>query len=173
MATLSLAQAKKALGATSVFAEEEKPVYHGPGSWTIPNTPSKKDAAKQEAKIAVPAKKEESHVSAVEERHATPMFVPMDIQSGVGHGLDKPVHVLDITTRCNVVNTAFEATSVNIYRNYVLTLACIVLTFTSVFFNIWVAALFAYLSGHFHSERLVSNAWDIEWWKGKSVVYTK
>jgi hypothetical protein len=155
-------------------AGSEKAVYHGPGSHTMPNPvvfDKKPAGAAQAAPAAVP-KKEGSHLTNVEERHATPMFVPMDVQKGEGHD-GKPVHVMDITTRGKVLNDQFAVFGKSIYRNYFLTLLCIVLTVASAAFSVYVAAVFAYLAGHFHSERLVANAWEIEWWKGKSVVYTK
>lgn len=175
MASLTLAQAKSRMGSASAAqAASEKAVYHGPGSHTMPNPVifDKKPPATPSAAAPAVAKKEGSHLTNVEERHATPMFVPMDIQQGTGHD-DKPVHVLDITTRGEVLNTQFEIYGKSIYRNYFLTLLCIILTVASAAVSIYVAAVFAYLAGHFHSERLVANAWEIEWWKGKSVVYTK
>ncbi len=174
---LTLAQAKSALSQKSASgATEAKSVYRGPGAHALPNPvifgdkkAEKADGHGHAPSHHAPVKKEEHHE---EERHVTPMFIPMDVQKGEGHD-DKPVHVMDITTRGHVLGGQFKSYSEQIYRNYLLCLASIVLCVASAFVNIYVAAVFAYLAGHFHSERLVANAWEIEWWKGKSVVYTK
>ncbi|MFQ5406072.1 MAG: hypothetical protein ACE5DI_02870 [Candidatus Micrarchaeia archaeon] len=175
---LNLAQAKKALSGSTPQKAVEKTLYRGPGAHATPNTLAVKDAGYKPNFFASDGvdKQEVSKKKPKEEERVThPMFVPMDVQKGEGHD-KKPVHVLDISSRRDILignENWTGSVSKDIYRNYVLMVACIALTLTTVLFNIWVAALFAYLSGHFHSERMVANAWEIEWWKGKSVVYTK
>jgi len=60
-----------------------------------------------------------------------------------------------------------------IYEYKFWAMMCFGLTLASYFVNIYVAGVFAYLTGHFWSERLVANAWAVEWFKGKMVVHTK
>ncbi len=60
-----------------------------------------------------------------------------------------------------------------IYEYKFWAMVCLVITLVSYFVNIYVAGVFAYLTGHFWSERLVANAWGVEWFKGKLLVHTK
>lgn len=121
-------------------------------------------------------------VSPEEEKVYVPMFIPMGSMKGqdtmICDGEKKPVHVSHVYTRTEAiadwVNAKDKATIGSIYTSFfyacVYTVLCIV---SFLYFNVYVAAVFAYLAGYNWSERLLNAAWCTSWFQGKSLIRTK
>lgn len=118
---------------------------------------------------------------AIEEKAFVPYFVPM----GRGHGSDiincagkrVPVHTTDMIRRGDLMWENLDASMRSgnfaaVYKAYLLAVLFFVLTLVTAFFNVYVAGVFAFLTGYFWSERLLNSAWGIDWYKGKSITYT-
>ncbi len=119
--------------------------------------------------------------SASGEKTYLPVFVPMGRQAGNElmncSGKRVPVHMIDIKTRGDMMNDNLDASMRSgnfaaVYKAYVLAVFFAMATIITAFFNVWIAAVCAYLAGHFYSERLLNAAWGIGWYKGKSMTYT-
>jgi len=140
---------------------------------------------KQELATRLHSQASDSHGHAAiheEEKTYTPIFVPMgrapgaDVMNCRGRK-DVPVHTTDVLTRGDVMEEITEDSmrSGNIaaaYKAWLLAVVFFVITVATMFVNIYVAAVFAYLTGFYYSERLLNQSWGVEWFKGKSVVYT-
>lgn len=119
---------------------------------------------------------------APEEKNFVPVFVPMGRTPGADtmncrgrSGV--PVHTLDVLTRGDVMEelTDDSMRSGNIaaaYKSWLLAVIFFVLTIASMFINVYLAGLTAYLTGFYYSERLLNQSWGVEWFKGKSLTYT-
>ena len=123
-----------------------------------------------------------------EEKVYIPFFVPAGYPPGsdkmletnpiTGIKEEKPVHVMDITTRGQILkdwlDDGMRSGNVGaVYKAYFYTALCAVLALVTLSFSPYVAAVFAYLTGHFWSERLLNDAWGVEWFKGKALIYAK
>ena len=123
-----------------------------------------------------------SSVNEEPEKTFVPLFVPMGRTPGADtmncrgrSGV--PVHTTDILTRGDIMEEITEDSmrSGNLgaaYKSWLLAVVFFVATIASMFFNVYAAGFFAYLTGFYYSERLLNQAWGVEWFKGKSVVYT-
>ncbi len=129
----------------------------------------------------MPASKPTSSAS-VDEKSYVPLFVPMGSPDGMKMNCrgskGVPVHNVDILTRGDVMSeiTDPEMRSGNFgaaYKAYIMTIFCFALMLlTWKYVSVYVAAVFAYATGYYYSERLLNNAWGINWLKGKTLVYT-
>ena len=105
-----------------------------------------------------------------------PVYVPLSAKDTI-HG-DKPVHNAEIITREELLNRDFEenthdGTLAVAYKAYFLAAACLALTFVSYFYvHVYVAAVFAYLTGHYWGWKQLSVGWTREWYKGKMLIHT-
>lgn len=116
------------------------------------------------------------------EKSYVPVFVPMGSAKGATMGCrgekGVPVHTTDIITRKDVLTEVMDPSMHSgnfgaVYSAWVMTVACFILMFvTWAYVSVYVAAVFAYLTGYYYSERLLNNAWGIGWFKGKTLLYT-
>ncbi len=111
------------------------------------------------------------------EPRAEHLFVPMASVGTMHPGKDQPVHTMEVKTRGNILSEWFnsdmrEGNLGTVYRAYFLAIVFFLLTVITLGFSVYVAAIFAYLTGHFWSERLLNDAWSLEWFKGKAMYYT-
>ncbi len=119
--------------------------------------------------------------SASSEKAFVPMFVPMGSPKGDSMNCrgdtNVPVHTTDIITRKDVLEEAFDPSMHGgnfggAYSAWVYSAVCFILMFvTWAYVSVYVAGVFAYLTGYFYSERLLNNAWGIGWLKGKTLMY--
>jgi len=105
------------------------------------------------------------------------VFVPMASIGTMHPGKDQPVHTMEVTTRGEVLKEWFsspmrDGTYAAIYRAYFWAIVCFVLTIITMQLSVYVAAVFAFLTGYFWSERLLNDAWSLEWYKGKALYHT-
>jgi len=116
-----------------------------------------------------------------EEKTFVPLFVPMGRVPGSDmmncRGKKVPVHTTDILTRGEVMeemtDDSMRSGSIGtIYKAWFLAIVCFIITIAMMFVNVYVAGVFAYLTGFYYSERLLNSSWSIGWFKGKSLVYT-
>lgn len=100
-----------------------------------------------------------------------PMYLPGDASEKIHtySGKDQPMHVMEMKTRKQIMCDKSREMSA-IYRNYALAWVFLFATIALMFFNVYVAAVTAYLAGHFWSEKCVGVAWDIQWMKGKTLL---
>lgn len=117
-----------------------------------------------------------------EEKAFVPVFMPMGRTPGADtmncrgrSGV--PVHNMDVLTRGDVMEEITEDSmrSGNVgaaYKAWLLAVIFFVATVATMFVNVYVAGLFAYLTGFYYSERLLNHAWSIGWFKGKTLTYT-
>jgi hypothetical protein len=190
MTLMNLAQAKKAAGTK----EEVRFEYNGPSSWpTAPQEQSSGAAVARAPKIRdAPIKTKHPEPAPAKEPatppYTVPMFVPMDKDSGVGPedkyaGPGKPEHMATVETRGHFLGwtmgfgqresqvIADSDSYTGIYSSYFWAAFSFVMMIITYFVHPYIAAVFAYLYGHFWSEYLLGNAWGIAWLKGKSLVY--
>lgn len=117
-----------------------------------------------------------------EEKTYVPIFMPMGRTPGADtmncrgrSGV--PVHNMDVLTRGDVMEEITEDSmrSGNVgaaYKAWMLAVIFFVATVATMFVNVYLAGLFAYLTGFYYSERLLNHAWSIGWFKGKTLTYT-
>lgn len=116
-------------------------------------------------------------------KHDYNVFVPMQAEAHMEErdkkGEKKPVHSMDVITRAQMISRNLdgkfrEGTLGAAYRGFLYAGACLVLTLvTWLYVHVYVAAVFAYLTGYFWSEHLLNYGWSQEWWKGKACIATK
>jgi hypothetical protein len=116
------------------------------------------------------------------EKSYIPIFVPMGSQKGADtmlcRGKRVPVHTADIITRGMALETWLDENMKSgsagaVYKCWLYAFVCGVLTVVSLLYiNIYVAAVFAYLTGHFWGWRLLNDCWSLAWFKGKTLTYT-
>jgi hypothetical protein len=93
------------------------------------------------------------------------------------HG-NVPVHNAELLTREKFLNDQFdegtkEATVASTYKTYFLAWVCLGLTVVSALYvSVYVAAVFAYLAGHYWAWKQLACGWSREWYKGKMLVHT-
>lgn len=129
--------------------------------------------------------------SGAQQKEYLPIFVPMGYPKGqetmkCGGG-EKPVHVADVMTRGQALEGWLKEDGSGwpggldlrgagvgaVYKAYFFTGVCAAATVVTLGWNIYVAAAFAYLTGHYWSNRLLNDAWNLAWYKGKSLIFTK
>ncbi len=119
--------------------------------------------------------------AAATEKSYVPVFIPMGTTKGATMGCrgdQVPVHTTDILTRKDVMAEIVDPSMHSgnfgaVYSAWVMTVVSFVLMLvTWAYVSVYVAAIFAYLTGYYYSERLLNNAWGISWFKGKTLVYT-
>ncbi|MCX6767311.1 MAG: hypothetical protein NTY90_01080 [Candidatus Micrarchaeota archaeon] len=104
-----------------------------------------------------------------------PVYVPMTAKDKI-HG-DKPVHNAELLTRNEYLNAQLtedtrDANIASAYKTYFLAWVCLGLTIATYFIHPYVAAVFAYLSGHYWAWKELGVSWGREWYKGKMLIYT-
>jgi hypothetical protein len=88
-----------------------------------------------------------------------------------------PVFPVHLSTRSAVMNNGLDETLKNgefagVYKGYFLAFAAFFAMIASAFIHPYLAALFAYLSAHFWSEKEFNSAWGTTWYQGKTVIFT-
>jgi hypothetical protein len=116
------------------------------------------------------------------EKSYVPVFVPMGSAKGATMGCrgekGVPVHTTDIITRKDVLEEITDPSMHSgnfgaVYSAWTMSVVCFILMFvTWVYLSVYVAGIFAYLTGYYYSERLLNNAWGIGWFKGKTLLYS-
>lgn len=104
-----------------------------------------------------------------------PVYVPMTAKDKI-HG-DKPVHTAEILTREKFINNELgegtrDATIGSAYKCYFLAWLCLGLTILTLSIHPYIAAVFAYLAGHYWTWKELGIAWGRDWFKGKMLVHT-
>jgi hypothetical protein len=115
------------------------------------------------------------------EKSFVPVFVPMGSAKGAKMGCrgeQVPIHTTDVLTRKDVMSEIVDPSMHSgnfgaVYSAWVMTVVCFILMFVAwAYLSVYVAGVFAYLTGYYYSERLLNNAWGIGWFKGKTLLYT-
>jgi len=107
------------------------------------------------------------------------MYVPMKQKGYMMEGGKKvPVHNLHVHTRAqflsSLVDSGFRTGALGTaYKSYFYAVVYFVLTVLSYNFNLYVAAVFAYMAGLHWSRRLIEPPWSITWFKGKALYHAK
>lgn len=85
-----------------------------------------------------------------------------------------PTHVMDVRSRYDVMSEWLGKGEVGgVYRSYALVFILIAATLASLVWAHWaVAAALAFGAGYQYSNMVISHVWNIEWYKGKSMLYT-
>jgi len=104
-----------------------------------------------------------------------PVYVPMSANDKI-HG-DKPVHSAEILTRVQYLNDNLaegtrDATIASTYKTYFLAWVCLGLTIATLSIHPYIAAVFAYLAGHYWGWKELGLAWGRDWYKGKMLIHT-
>jgi len=117
------------------------------------------------------------------ERGQPYLFVPMATVGRMGEtgkdGKGKLVHTMDVITRgkfiSNVMDDSWKFGGLGTsYRAYFWGVIFFALTVVSyLYIHVYLAAVFAYLTGFMRSQYLMNHAWNVEWFKNKSVIHTK
>lgn len=108
------------------------------------------------------------------------IFVPMasigQMDEKGADGEKKPTHVMDVISRgqfiSRTLNDTWKTGGVGVsYRAYFWGIICFALTIASyLYVHVYVAAVFAYLTGFMRSQYLIQHAWSVEWFKGKPLI---
>ncbi|MFH0836430.1 MAG: hypothetical protein V1834_04690 [Candidatus Micrarchaeota archaeon] len=102
------------------------------------------------------------------------MWVPLGAKGTIHGDRQEPIHSLEVRQRCDLLTEWFSNGEVaSYYHNWlyaILAAVGVLLTFT---WNLYVAAVFAYLAGHCWSKYMVDYAWSNEWYKTKALISTK
>lgn len=107
------------------------------------------------------------------------MYVPMAQKGYMLEGGKKvPVHNLHVKTRSqflsDLVDSDFRTGGLGTaYKAYFWAVICFGLTVLTYGISVYLAAVFAYLTGMYWSQRLVAPPWNITWFKGKALYHTK
>jgi len=139
----------------------------GKGSWTGPINPLIGEYIRPEnTQNAQPESKET----------LTPFYFPV-VAKGTMEG-DKPLHVAEIKTRGEFVNSAIgegkfhDGGLAALYSFYFYAWVCLAAAVVlALFVNVYLAAIPAFLAGTFWNEKEVAVAWDVQWLKGKTLVH--
>lgn len=105
-----------------------------------------------------------------------PVYLPTTAKDVQADGT--PVNSIKLLTRGDLINEAIanesykDGSIAGIYRAYFMAWLCLGLTILAMSFNVYVAAVFAYLAGYYWSEKELSVGWSIQWWKGKTLTHT-
>jgi hypothetical protein len=110
------------------------------------------------------------------------VFVPMASVGTMGEkgkdGQGKPAHVMDVTTRAkflmNTLDDSWRTGGLGVsYRAYFWGTVFFALTVVSyLYIHVYVAAVFAFLTGYMRSQYLMQHAWTLAWFKGKALIAT-
>ena len=104
------------------------------------------------------------------------MFVPLEANRAMGDG--SPIHSLDVTTRSDIVKEWIADDSPHsgnlgaVYTYFFYSWVALIATLLTYGINLYVAAVFAYITGFCWSETLLNYAWSAEWYKTKALVHT-
>lgn len=107
------------------------------------------------------------------------MYVPMAQKGYMLEGGKKvPVHNLHVKSRSqflsDLVDSNFRTGGLGTaYKAYFWAVICFALTVLTYGISVYLAAVFAYLTGMYWSQRLVQPPWNITWFKGKALYYAK
>ncbi|MFH1199542.1 MAG: hypothetical protein V1708_00585 [Candidatus Micrarchaeota archaeon] len=105
-----------------------------------------------------------------------PVYLPTTAKDIQGNG--KPVHSISLMTRGDLIDTQVanenykDGSIAAIYRTYFMAWLSLGLMVLALGFNIYIAAIFAYLAGYYWSEKDLTVGWSIQWWKGKTLIHT-
>ncbi|PIZ91455.1 hypothetical protein COX85_03810 [Candidatus Micrarchaeota archaeon CG_4_10_14_0_2_um_filter_55_9] len=110
------------------------------------------------------------------------IFVPMATIGQMGEngkdGVAKVPHTMDVITRgkfiSRVMNDGWKMGGLGTsYRAYFWGVIFFAMTVVSyLYIHVYLAAVFAYLTGYMRSQYLMNHAWNVEWFKGKSLIHT-
>lgn len=115
-------------------------------------------------------------MSAEQEGHVPAIFVPVTTKGN--HPDGAPANALEVKYKGDQLTEWFDdsISKGNFGSMYKAYLYCILAFIAFLYFysiNIYVTAVFAYLTGYFWSKVLIMYAWGIEWFKGKALIKTK
>ena len=101
-----------------------------------------------------------------------PVHLPLTAKGKMGDG--KPVHVVDMLTRGELVNDHIAGDFVaGLYSNFFYAFAYLALAVIAfLFIHVYLAAVFIYLSGTRWSEYKIGVTWGPNWWANKMLVHT-
>jgi hypothetical protein len=88
-------------------------------------------------------------------------------------GKKVPAHVVDVRTRSDVL-TEWLGDIGGAYKDWLFSMLCFggaIATFLWVHWTL--AAALAYAGGYLFSRYILLHAWNIDWYKGKSMLYTE
>ena len=108
------------------------------------------------------------------------MYVPMQQKGHMLEGGKKvPVHNLHTFTRADamsnlILDSEFRYGALgSAYKSYFYAVVSFILMVLTYSLSPYLAAAFAYLAGMYWSQRLVAPPWNLTWYKGKALYYTK
>ncbi len=104
------------------------------------------------------------------------LYVPMGTDKVFGDGT--PINSMQIKTRGDLLKSWFgedwkEGALGTVYKACLFTVLSLIGVIVFYGINLWIAAVFAYLTGYFWSTTLVNYAWGVQWFKGKALISTK
>ncbi len=108
-----------------------------------------------------------------------PLFVPMDQAGDMLEGGKKvPVHTAHTYTRGDkmeelVVDPGRTGGLASGYIGYFYAIVSFILVVLTYNVSLYLAAVFAYAFGYYWSQRMLAPFWNITWFKGKMLYYTK
>ncbi|MFH1106715.1 MAG: hypothetical protein V1787_02365 [Candidatus Micrarchaeota archaeon] len=104
-----------------------------------------------------------------------PMYLPVSSTDRFADG--KPASPQILLSRRDLMDGVLDENYKNgnpasIYKAYFMAWLCLGLAILAMGFNIYVAAVFAYLAGYYWSEKELNIAWSVQWWKTKALTFT-
>ena len=115
----------------------------------------------------------------VAEKKMQSLFLPVGT-TGEKMADGKPLRAASIFTRKEYLSDYWSAPNTKegnggaVYLSMFYTLVCLALTIISfLFVNHYVAAIFAFLTGKYWSDRIINYAWAVTWRKGRPLISTK
>ena len=128
--------------------------------------------------LKLPEKAAKGRAGQFDPKTAPYLFVPLGakgtIHATAGGSAGEPIHTLEVRQRRDILSDWFCTGEVgSYYVNWfyaILAVVGVVLTYS---WNLYIAAVFAYLAGHCWSKRMVDYAWSNEWFRTKALIHTK
>ena len=104
------------------------------------------------------------------------MFVPLEATKTLADG--KPVHSLNVITRGDIVKEWMQDDSPRggslgaVYTYFFYSWVALIAVLLTYGISLYVAAVFAYITGFCWSQTLLSYAWSSQWFRDKALVHT-
>ncbi len=86
-----------------------------------------------------------------------------------------PIALAEVVTRKDVLEDWLsdeKASAGGVYKFFFWGVVLLVATAVTLFYNIYLAGVFAFLCGYAWSERVIGQAWSRQWYETKTFIYT-
>lgn len=101
------------------------------------------------------------------------LFVPLGAKGTIHGDRADPIHTLEVRQRRDILSEWISKGDVgSYYTSWLYTILAVAGVVLAYSFNLYIAAVFAYLAGHCWSKRMIDYAWSNEWFRTKALIHT-